>query len=97
MMIIEDLEYIYHKRWGIETNYNTLKNRFCIENPKLIYENYFKNYDKLNDVFSDKPLLEILSIFAFFEVIDKDNQIVINLINELFHYRLTDEDNISNK
>ena len=64
-----------------------------IENPKLIYENYFKNYDKLNDVFSDKPLLEILSIFAFFDVIDKDNQIVINLINELFHYRLTDEDN----
>ena len=32
MVIIEDLEYIYHKRWGIETNYNTLKNRFYIEN-----------------------------------------------------------------
>ena len=28
----EDMEYIYHKRWGIETNYNTLKNRFYIEN-----------------------------------------------------------------
>ena len=28
----DDLEYIYCKRWGIETNYNTLKNRFYIEN-----------------------------------------------------------------
>ena len=26
IMTIEDLEYIYNKRWGIETNYNTLKN-----------------------------------------------------------------------
>lgn len=32
MMTIDDLEYIYCKRWGIETNYNTLKNRFYIEN-----------------------------------------------------------------
>ena len=31
-MTIDDLEYIYGKRWGIETNYNTLKNRFYIEN-----------------------------------------------------------------
>ena len=31
-MTIDDLEYIYCKRWGIETNYNTLKNRFYIEN-----------------------------------------------------------------
>ena len=32
IMTIEDLEYIYYKRWGIETNYNTLKNRFYLEN-----------------------------------------------------------------
>ena len=32
LMSIDDLEYIYGKRWGIETNYNTLKNRFYIEN-----------------------------------------------------------------
>ena len=32
IMTIEDLEYIYNKRWGIETNYNTLKNRFYMEN-----------------------------------------------------------------
>ena len=32
LMTIDDLEYIYSKRWGIETNYNTLKNRFYIEN-----------------------------------------------------------------
>ena len=32
LMTIDDLEYIYGKRWGIETNYNTLKNRFYIEN-----------------------------------------------------------------
>ena len=32
LMTINDLEYIYNKRWGIETNYNTLKNRFYIEN-----------------------------------------------------------------
>lgn len=32
IMTIDDLEYIYCKRWGIETNYNTLKNRFYIEN-----------------------------------------------------------------
>ncbi len=32
IMTIDDLEYIYSKRWGIETNYNTLKNRFYIEN-----------------------------------------------------------------
>ena len=31
-MTIDDLKYIYGKRWGIETNYNTLKNRFYIEN-----------------------------------------------------------------
>ena len=29
---LEDIEYIYRKRWVIETNYNTLKNRFYIEN-----------------------------------------------------------------
>ena len=28
LMTTEDIEYIYSKRWGIETNYNTLKNRF---------------------------------------------------------------------
>ena len=28
LMTIDDLKYIYGKRWGIETNYNTLKNRF---------------------------------------------------------------------
>ena len=32
LMTIDDLEYIYCKRWGIETNYNTLKNRFYMEN-----------------------------------------------------------------
>ena len=32
IMTIDNLEYIYGKRWGIETNYNTLKNRFYIEN-----------------------------------------------------------------
>ena len=32
LMTIDDLKYIYGKRWGIETNYNTLKNRFYIEN-----------------------------------------------------------------
>ena len=32
LMTIDDLEYIYKKRWGIETNYNTLKNRFYVEN-----------------------------------------------------------------
>ena len=32
LMTIDDLEYIYYKRWGIETNYNTLKNRFYLEN-----------------------------------------------------------------
>ena len=32
LMTIDDLKYIYKKRWGIETNYNTLKNRFYIEN-----------------------------------------------------------------
>ena len=31
-MTIDELKYIYGKRWGIETNYNTLKNRFYIEN-----------------------------------------------------------------
>ena len=32
IMTIDDLKYMYSKRWGIETNYNTLKNRFYIEN-----------------------------------------------------------------
>ena len=32
LMTIDDLKYIYGKRWGIKTNYNTLKNRFYIEN-----------------------------------------------------------------
>ena len=31
IMSKDDLEYLYSKRWGIETNYNTLKNRFYIE------------------------------------------------------------------
>ena len=30
LMTIDDLKYIYGKRWGIETNYNTLKNRFYL-------------------------------------------------------------------
>ena len=64
-----------------------------IENPRLIYENYFKNYDKLNDIFSDKNLLKILAIFSFFDVIGKDNSVIINLINELFDYRITEDDN----
>lgn len=64
-----------------------------IKHPRLIYENYFKSYDKLNDIFSDKNLLKILSIFSFFDVIGKDNSLIINLINELFDYRITEEDN----
>ena len=64
-----------------------------IKNPRLIYENYFKNYDKLNDIFSDKNLLKTLSIFSFFEVIEKDNSVMINLINELFDYQISEEDN----
>lgn len=64
-----------------------------IKHPRLIYENYFKSYDKLNDIFSDKNLLKTLSIFSFFDVIEKDNSVIINLINELFDYRITEEDN----
>jgi len=32
MMKLGDIKFIYKKRWGIETNFNTLKNRFYIEN-----------------------------------------------------------------
>ena len=64
-----------------------------IKNPRLIYKNYFKDYDKLRDIFSDKNLLRILSIFSFFDVIGKDNSAIINLINELFDYQITEEDN----
>lgn len=32
IMTTEDICEIYHQRWGIETNYNTLKNRYYIEN-----------------------------------------------------------------
>ena len=32
MFKIEDLKELYRMRWGIETNYNTLKNRFYSEN-----------------------------------------------------------------
>lgn len=32
IMSTEDICEIYHQRWGIETNYNTLKNRHYIEN-----------------------------------------------------------------
>ena len=31
-MSIEDLKEIYNLRWGIEVDFNTLKNRFGIEN-----------------------------------------------------------------
>ncbi len=31
-MTTDDISEIYHQRWGIETNYNTLKNRHYIEN-----------------------------------------------------------------
>ena len=31
-MTTDDICEIYHQRWGIETNYNTLKNRHYIEN-----------------------------------------------------------------
>ena len=64
-----------------------------IKNPRLIYENYFKNYDKLNDIFSNKNILKKLSIFSFFDVIGKDNSVMINLINELFDYRISEDDN----
>lgn len=64
-----------------------------IKNPKLIYENYFKNYDKLNDIFSDKNLLKRLAIFSFFDVIGKDNSVMVSLINELFDYKISEEDN----
>ena len=66
-----------------------------IKNPKLIYENYFKNYNKLDDIFSDKNLLKILGVFSFFEVIGKDNSIMINLINEAFDYRITEDNNLN--
>lgn len=32
IMTTNDISEIYHQRWGIETNYNTLKNRHYIEN-----------------------------------------------------------------
>ena len=65
-----------------------------IKNPKLIYENYFKNYNKLADIFSDKNLLKILGVFSFFDVIGKDNSIMIKLINESFDYRITEDNNL---
>lgn len=66
-----------------------------IKNPKLIYENYFKNYDKLNAIFSDESLLKALGVFSFFDVIEKDNSITINLINELFNYCITEDDDLN--
>ena len=47
IMTIDDLEYIYCKRWGIETNYNTLKNRFYIEN----YSSKKKNGHRARRIF----------------------------------------------
>lgn len=66
-----------------------------IKNPKLIYENYFKNYNKLDDIFSDKNLLKILGVFSFFDVIGKDNSMIVNLINEAFDYRITEDNNLN--
>lgn len=67
-----------------------------INNPKLIYQNYFNDYDKLRTIFSNKELLKILGVFSFFDVIEKNNSITITLINELFDYRIT-EDNCLNR
>lgn len=64
-----------------------------IKNPRLIYENYFKEYDKLNAIFSDESLLKVLGVFSFFDVIGKDNSVMINLINELFDYQISEEGN----
>lgn len=66
-----------------------------IKNPKLIYENYFKDYDKLNTLFSDESLLKVLGVFSFFDVIEKDNSVIANLINEAFDYRISDDNNLN--
>ena len=68
---------------------------YHIKNPKLIYENYFKNYDKLNAIFSDESLLKVLGVFSFFDVIEKDNSVIANLINEVFDYRIADDNNLN--
>ena len=58
IMTIDDLEYIYSKRWGIETNYNTLKNRFYIENYSTA-EDFIKciEYDYENCALSNNDVI----------------------------------------
>lgn len=66
-----------------------------ITNPKSIYQNYFKDYDKLMTIFSNKDLLKILGVFSFFDVIEKNNSITTKLINELFDYRITEDNSLN--
>lgn len=68
-MTTEDICEIYHQRWGIETNYNILKNRHHIENDtgkrritieqdiysKFLRYNLFCQYkDYLNHIINKK-------------------------------------------
>lgn len=69
IMNTEDISFIYHLRWGIETNYNTLKNREYIENysgkrritieqdiySKFLRHNIFHHYKNyLNIIINNK-------------------------------------------
>lgn len=69
LMTTEDICEIYHQRWGIETNYNTLKNRHYIENytgkrritieqdiySKFLRYNIFCHYKNyLNNIINNK-------------------------------------------
>ena len=70
VMTIEDLEYIYHKMWVIETNYNTLKNRFYMEN----YSSKTRQ-DIEQDTYSKFPIFNMFNylklMFNWYIMMDK--------------------------
>ena len=77
IMTIDDLEYIYSKRWGIETNYNTLKNRFYIE-----------NYSSKKRIGIEQDLYSKFLIFNIFNYLKiKFNKLIKNKKEQLKDYR----------
>ena len=60
----------------------------AINDVSTVYEEYFSSIQNELDIFTDDNLLLTVTIIAFFRIIDKQNEIQIKLIEDVFHISL---------
>lgn len=57
----------------------------AINDVSTVYEEYFSSIQNELDIFTDNNLLLTIAIIAFFRIIDRENEIQMKLIKNVFH------------